>query len=77
MEFFAYSSIGLIAFLPSILLLFGIYLIWEQTRLLNKQLSGIARLLTAMHQVQQRRDASQRLDTNRPLSGSHSKPEED
>lgn len=56
MEFLAHSFIGLVGFLPSILLLFGVYLIWEQSRLLNKQLNGIARLLTAIHQEQQRGD---------------------
>ena len=57
MEFLAYSSLGLLAFLPSILLLFGIYLIWEQSRLLNKQLNGIAQLLAAIHREQVREDA--------------------
>lgn len=66
MEFLAGSFIGVIGFLPSILLLFGIYLIWEQSRLLNKQLDGIARLLTAIHHEQQRGDAASLLrDGNR------------
>ena len=52
MEFLAHSFIGLFAFLPSILLLFGIYLLWEQARQTNKQLDAIARLLTDIHQQQ-------------------------
>jgi Na+/melibiose symporter-like transporter len=58
MEFLAHSFLGLFAFLPSILLLFGIYLLWEQVRLANKQLDGIARLLSAIHQEQQRGSAT-------------------
>lgn len=67
MEFLAYTFIGLLGFLPSILLLFGVYLIWEQSRLLSKQLNGIAQLLTAIHDEQQRGDAARRLfNANRP-----------
>lgn len=58
MESLVLSSIGLLGLLPSILLLFGIYLIWEQSRLLNKQLSGIAQLLAAIHHEQQRTDGA-------------------
>lgn len=60
MEFLAHSFFGLFAFLPSILLLFGIYLLWEQVRLANKQLDGISRLLTAIHHEQQRGSATNR-----------------
>ena len=60
MEFFTHSFMGLFFFLPSILLLFGIYLIWEQSRLINKQLNGIAQLLTAIPREQQRGDAASR-----------------
>jgi hypothetical protein len=56
MEFLAHAYLGILGFLPSILLLFGIYLIWEQSKLLNKQLNGITQLLTAIHQEQMRRD---------------------
>lgn len=64
MEFLAHSFIGLFAFLPSILLLFGIYLLWEQARQANKQLDAIAQLLTAIHQ-QQRGTATTQLSENR------------
>jgi predicted tellurium resistance membrane protein TerC len=64
MEFLAHSLIGLLAFFPSILLLFGIYLLWEQARQTNKQLDAIARLLTDIHQ-QQRGTTSRPLPENR------------
>ena len=64
MEFLAHSFIGLFAFFPSILLLFGIYLLWEQARQTNKQLDAIARLLTDLHQ-QQRGSASRNVPENR------------
>jgi hypothetical protein len=59
MEFLAHSFLGLFAFFPSILLLFGIYLLWEQARQANKQLDAIARLLTEIHQQQRRTETSQ------------------
>lgn len=65
MEFLTHSFLGLFSFLPSILLLFGIYLLWEQARLVNKQLDGIARLLSAIRHEQQR-GASTRHDADRP-----------
>jgi hypothetical protein len=58
MDFFTYSFLGLFAFLPSILLLFGLYLIWEQSRLLNRQMNEITRLLILIHQEQQRASRS-------------------
>jgi len=60
MELLFNMSLGLFAFLPSILLLFGIYLIWEQSKLVNKQLDGIAQLLAAIHSEQQRVAADSR-----------------
>ena len=67
MEFLTHSYIALLGSLPSILLLFGVYLLWEQSRLMNRQLHGIAQLLSAVHDEQRRADAAHRLlDENRP-----------
>lgn len=54
MELLTYSFMGIFAFLPSILLLFGLYLIWEQSKLVIKQLSEITRLLNVIQQQQKR-----------------------
>jgi HAMP domain-containing protein len=62
MEFLTHSFLGLFAFFPSILLLFGIYLLWEQARQTNKQLDAIARLLTDIRQQQRATETSQRSE---------------
>ncbi len=65
MEFLTHSLIGVLAYFPSILLLFGIYMIWEQARLLNRQLSGISQILTAIHREQGHGSVAERPELKR------------
>jgi hypothetical protein len=67
MEFLTHSFMGLFLFLPSILLLFWVYLILQQSKLLNKRLNDITQLLSAIHDEQLRADPTRRvLKANRP-----------